>query len=94
MPSVAPSVIAFISSVFSGRITEPVRKKSRISVVSEMIATSSGRWSMRLCFWSMKPAVLPETSVVAAAGGASERIALTLSCELPESAGPVRAKLA
>ena len=46
-------------------------------VVAAMIATSSGRCSTRLCFWSRKPAVLPETSAVVAAGGVSARIAST-----------------
>ena len=37
-------------------------------MVRAMIATTSGACSSRLCFWSMKRAVLPETSTVARAG--------------------------
>ena len=63
-------------------------------MVTQMIAISSGRWSARLCFWSMKPAVLPETSARVAAGGARSRIAFTVSCDSSETAGPASAKLA
>ncbi len=44
------------------------------SVVAATIATTSGACSSRLCFWSMKLAVLPETSDVAAPGGLRARI--------------------
>ena len=62
-------VIAFISRVFSGRMTEPVSRKSRIKVVAQMIVTSRGRCSIRLCFWSMKRAVLPERGPSPRIGG-------------------------
>ena len=42
-----------------------------------MIATTSGACSIRLCFWSMKPAVLPETRAAVAPGGPRSRIAVT-----------------
>ena len=94
IPRVAARVSAFISSVFSGRITEPVSRKRISRVAIATIATTSGRWSIRLCFWSMNPAVLPETRAAVAAGGGRSRIAWTVSWAAAETAGSARAKLA
>ena len=70
MPSVAASVSVFISSVLSGSMTEPVSRNSRSERRRRRRSrrpAAGGR--ARLCFWSMKRAVLPETSTSAPPGG-------------------------
>ena len=83
----AASVSAFMSSVLSGITTDPVSKNINTKMMRLIATTTTGALCSRLCFWSMKRAVVPETRISAPGGGRSARMALTASWAEPSRAG-------
>jgi hypothetical protein len=82
MPVAVAAVSAFISSVLTGKITEPVSSHSTSRVTTTRIARASGRVAAIDAPWSAKSAAAPPTSTGTGAGRA--RTASTACCPAGE----------